>query len=319
VVRIDAARMAADLDPHLDIVYPKLRAGKAIPLLGAGANRCRSDPPPALERVPDGRELAGHLAKAAGYPANEPLDLLRVSQYVAVTQGMGALYQELHDVFDRAYGPNRLHGLLARLPAARRANGLSPGGMVITTNYDDMLEVALAAAGEPYDVLSYIADGDDAGLFMHRTSEGAAAVVKIANEYRGLALRDRTVVVKLHGAVERNDPLQDSYVVTEDDYIEYLTRSDDSTLLPVTLSAAMSQSHFLFLGYSLRDWNLRVILHRIWTRQRRAYHSWAVQLSPDALDSAFWQDRKVEIRDVEIDVYVDGLIARLEADLDGAG
>ena len=108
-------------------------------------------------------------------------------------------------------------------------------------------------------------------------------------------------------------------MVTEDDYIEYLTRSDDSTLLPVTLSAAMSQSHFLFLGYSLRDWNLRVILHRIWTRQRRAYHSWAVQLAPDALDSAFWQDRKVEIRDVEIDVYVDGLIARLEADLGGAG
>ena len=249
----------------------------------------------------------GASGQGGGVSANEPLDLLRVSQYVAVTQGMGALPGAARRVRPRvrAESPARAAGAAAGGAASER---LSPGGMVITTNYDDMLEVALAAAGEPYDVLSYIADGDDAGLFMHRHLEGAAAVVKIANEYRGLALRDRTVIVKLHGAVEQRRP------------IAGFLRGHRGRLHRVPhalgrLDAAagdalrdVSQSHFLFLGYSLRDWNLRVILHRIWTRQRRAYHSWAVQLSRRARQRVL-AGRKVEIRDVDIDVYVDGLIA----------
>ena len=30
----------------------------------------------------------------------------------------------------------------------------------------------------------------------------------------------------------------------------------------------MRDSHFLFLGYSMRDWSLRVFLQRIWGEQR---------------------------------------------------
>src|SRR4051812_40406733 len=287
--------------------------GQVVPLLGAGANRCGRPEGSAWTDgyLPDGRELAEYLVDKSGYPPDEPVDLLRVSQYVAVTLGPGALYDRLHEVFANPPAPNPLHRLLASLPAERRRRQLAPGHVIVTTNYDDALERAFEDAKEPYDVVTYIADGDDAGRFLHRRGNEPGTVIDLPNEYRGLALGERTVILKLHGAIDRVDPLQDSFVITEDDYIAYLMRTDLSGLLPVTLSAELSRRHFLFLGYSLRDWNLRVILHRIWGRQRRRYNSWAVQLQPDALDQAFWDERKVEIRDVSLDEYVKGLMEEL--------
>jgi hypothetical protein len=85
------------------------------------------------------------------------------------------------------------------------------------------------------------------------------------------------VILRLHGAVDRVGSEWDSFVITEDHYIDYLTRADISNLLPVTLAARLRRSHYLFLGYRLRDWNLRVILHRIWGQQRLTYKSWAIQ------------------------------------------
>ena len=124
------------------------------------------------------------------------------------------------------------------------------------------------------------------------------------NEYGGLSLERRTVILKVHGAIDRADSEQDSYVITEDNYIDYLTRTDISTLLPVTLAAKFRQSHILFLGYSLSDWNLRAIFHRIWRDRRRGSKSWAIQLGPDAIEQKFWQRREVEILDMRLDDYV---------------
>ena len=307
------------LDEHYKQLAPMLVQRQVIPLLGAGANRCGRARDTAWREgvdLPDGRELADYLATKGNYPENELVDLVRVSQFIAVKLGTGALYDRLHEVFDHPFPPTPLHRFLAALPAARRAAGLPPGHVVVTTNYDDALERAYADAREPFDVVSYIADGEDAGRFAHRAHEGATAVIDVPNEYAELAIAERTVILKLHGAVDRADPLQDSFVITEDDYIAYLTRTDIAGLLPVTLSAELSRRHFLFLGYSLRDWNLRVILHRIWGRQRRRYNSWAVQLQPHELDCAFWEERKVEIHDVSLDEYVAGLERALRGEDD---
>ena len=41
----------------------------------------------------------------------------------------------------------------------------------------------------------------------------------------------------------------------------------------------------------MRDWNLRVMLHRIWAEQSRSYKSWAIQLDPNPIDEEFWHRR----------------------------
>ena len=129
------------------------------------------------------------------------------------------------------------------------------------------------------------------------------------NEYRALRPDARAVILKMHGAVDRTDPeaAWDSYVITEDHYIEYLARTDIANLVPVTLAAKLRRSHFLFLGYSMRDWNLRVILHRIWGEQELPYTSWAIQRQPTVIDEKFWSKRSVEILDVDLEEYVGGL------------
>jgi len=91
-----------------------------------------------------------------------------------------------------------------------------------------------------------------------------------------------TVILKIHGAVDRADDERDSFVITQDHYTAYLTRTDIASLIPVPLAAKLKKSHLLFLDYGLRDWNLRVILHRIWGETDAALDALerAVELDP---------------------------------------
>jgi hypothetical protein len=231
------------------------------------------------------------------------------------------LYEYLHKLFDADYPPNSLHRLLARLPGLLRERG-SRHQLVMTTNYDDALERAFEEQGESYDLVWYEAKPRAGGTFIHRSPEGEAVPIKTPNEYDALSLEERTVILKLHGAVNRTDPRLDSYVITEDNYIDYLSRSDFSSQIPITLREAMQDSHFLFLGYSMRDWNLRVILNRIWDQAELNVQSWAIQLPhpeprQNDIELKLWADRahrgagEVDLHQLPLKDY----ISRLEDQL----
>ena len=115
------------------------------------------------------------------------------------------------------------------------------------------------------------------------------------------------MILKIHGAVDRYNADRDSFVITEDHYIDYLTHTDIANLVPVTLAAKLRKSHFLFLGYGLRDWNLRVILHRIWGEQKLTYRSWAIQRDPEPLEREFWHKRDVDILSIGLEEYIAAL------------
>jgi hypothetical protein len=302
-------------DSHYALVTKALAEGRVVPFLGAGAAVCGRPAQSGFRQgqfLPTGAELTDYLAE--NYPKGEPKDLLRVAQFVYVMEGSGPLYDRLHHVFDANYPVTSLHGLLASIPATLAARGYaSPHLLVMTTNYDDLLERAFQAAGEPYDLVWYVADGDNRGKFRHRSPDGTTRVIDTPNQYSALSLQDRSVVLKIHGAVSRANAEDDSYVIAEDHYIDYLTRTDIASLIPVTLAAKIRKSHFLFMGYSLADWNMRVILQRIWGSQQLTYRSWAMQRDPSELDVEFWRKRGVEILDVNLDEYVDALRARLDA------
>ena len=90
--------------------------------------------------------------------------------------------------------------------------------------------------------------------------------------------------------------------------------------IPITLVAKLRNSHFLFLGYSLRDWNLRVILHRIWNERKLSYKSWAIQLDSEPLEQEIWHNRGVEVlEDVSLDAYVAALGERVRELLPAPG
>jgi DNA-binding SARP family transcriptional activator len=294
---LTAAGNGRDDDVDAEIVKALL-AGRVVPVLG-------------LDGAGD---LAEHLASAFDVPNDRPVDLARVSQYVATMKGSGPLYDELHSLFEAAVEPGPLHRFLARLPALLRERG-APHQLIVTTNYDLALERAFEEEGEELDIVAYVATGTHRGRFWHRPPNEPPRPIDVPNTYATeLALERRTILLKLHGAV---DPLPEreweSFVITEDDYIDYLGHSELTAVVPVSLAAKLRRSHFLFLGYDMADWNLRLILNRIWGERPVAYRSWAVQRSTSPLAQAFWRRYDVGALDVDPRSYVELLERRLEA------
>jgi SIR2-like protein len=299
-----------------DLIVRRLLKGKVVPVLGSGANLYERPPDISWERgryLPSVQELADELAQYLGTTMIDGYDLARVSQYVAALEGEGALYAELHEVFDADYPPTHLHRFLVRLSryareaesAKRATTGKNVGEcmFIVTTNYDDSLERAFDAEDEPYELITYIAEGRDRGLFRHIAADGEPAVIQVPNKYVDLRIDQRTVIAKVHGAVDRVHGA-DSFVITEDHYIDYITRADFS-LLPVMLAAKVKTSHLLFLGYSLRDWNVRAMLYRLWGEQEgMKFKSWAIQIDPDPVDCAAWEQRGLDIVPVSVENFV---------------
>jgi hypothetical protein len=303
------------LAEHYEYVAKALSERAVVPLLGAGANLC--DPGrrgwELGKNLPSGGELSQYLVDQCGYPGSDTHDLLRVSQYAEAKRGDGTLYDALHTVFTASYADTVVHRFLAGLPRRLAAAGHDPPyQLIVTTNYDDALEQALTAAGEPFDLIWYAAIGDHAGKFLHKPPDGEVRPIKRPNVYP-LSVEDRTVILKIHGAVNRANRGGDSYVISEDHYIRFLSKTTINSMIPKTLLAKLLNSHFLFLGYSLRDWNLRVILHQIWKQREQSRDSWAIQREVDEIDSALWSARHVSLHNVALDVYVEELSRRLRA------
>jgi SIR2-like domain len=305
----------------------EIRRGRVTPFLGAGVNLC-GRPEGAVFKVgewlPSGLELAQHLAQVFAYPPELPIDLLRVTQWVAVTLGNSALYDELHDIFDWDYRPTEMHRTMASLPAFVEREKRPEYPLIITTNYDDALERALTEAGVDFDLLTYIAAGTDQGKFRHRQPGGMTTVIRVPRKYGAVSLAERTLVVKIHGAVQRRalDQDSDSYVVTEDDYIDCLTRTDIVELLPSTVVDRMRHCHYLFLGYSLKDWNLRAMLHRIRRDQALRTASWVVQPNPEELEEKAWRYRNVDTLNITLEKFstaLNGLLSPAQTDASGEG
>ena len=296
---------------HCRVIANALGDGEVVPFLGAGVNLCgrpQGQPWKQGEYLPSGKELSQYLAQRSSYPLADTENLVRVSQYQATMQGGGPLYKRLREIFNADYTPTELHGLLAGMPKTlEREFGRPRYQLIVTTNYDDALERAFVAAEQPFDLFTYIAFGKDVGRFRHTAPGEEPRVIANPKKFADPILELRPAILKIHGAVDRTDGTRDSYVITEDHYIDFLQRTEISHLVPLSLVPSLQASHFLFLGYSLQDWNLRVILQRIWEQQEHGWSSWAVQHETTPLDQKFWMRRGVEIYVVDLLTYVRAL------------
>jgi DNA-binding SARP family transcriptional activator len=283
-----AAETRAD---RLDDVAATLLAGRLVPVLGA-----------------DVAELTTRLAERFEYPTNGDT-LPRVAQYIAVMKGSGPLYDELHTLLETSLPPTPVHRFFASLPPLLRERGV-PHQLIVTTSYDLALERAFLDAGEEFDVVSYLASGRNRGKFCHVAPDGSGTLIEVPNTYANeLSLEQRTIILKLHGQVGQSadDRRWESFVVTEDDYIDYLAQSEMASSVPVALGAKLRRSHFLFLGYTMADWNLRLLLHRLWGDEPLSYRSWAVQPEPMPLEREFWRRRDVDVLEIPLERYTEAL------------
>jgi hypothetical protein len=298
---------------HYELVLQQIvEEGTLVPYLGSQLTRRRTVPAEEPGSTPDAEELAADLASRFGIKSGR-LELPEVAQYVYVMRGWPDLYRTLRQILKTEYEPGPVHRFLARLPQTLEELGLEKRyQLIVSTNFDKALEQAFDDELEPYDLAVYMAKGPDNGRFVHFPYDGPAAPVTIPNKYGSFPIGvdgelERTVIVKIHGAADGNIGdyrIKENYVITEDHYIDYLSRSPIENLMPVQILDKLRDSHCLFLGYTVRDWNLRVFVKRIWEGGRIEAQSWAVEPDPDALERESWKRSGVDLYAADLADYV---------------
>jgi len=305
---------------HFEDVAKAISDGKLVPFLGAGVNLCdrpigfrwsgELESPLRSDFLPSGSELAEYLAAKLHSP--EPVrcvwpeclrpqpssDLVRTSQEIVSYLGEGRLRENLYYVFQSKAPYTRVHEIIAGLgESLEPLNPEDSFPLVVTTNYDDLMERAYQAQGISPDVVCYKALPGALGGFYHANRK-----VERADENDRFCEK-RPTLLKIHGTVDRTgSPHDTSIVITEDQYIDYLAREPLENSLPVTLASKLASHHFLFLGYSLRDWNLRVFLRKLTTAF--GYRSWAVMHDSTDVDKKFWAHNGVDIIHMDLNEYM---------------
>ncbi len=90
----------------------------------------------------------------------------------------------------------------------------------------------------------------------------------------------RPILFHLHGDL-RNEA---SLLLTEDDYIDFTVtlalRATEQSVLWHRVRRALSQTSLMFVGYSLEDWNFRVLMRYLLKQQRviRAEQSFSLSI-----------------------------------------
>lgn len=368
------------LQPPFGIIRKELYAGAVVPFLGSGASISRSNPkggqdpswddcPPYHQReakcyprsghvcegrgsssgpaLPTATELSCLLARQANFPRSEHPDLAKVAQYYGVVGGRDFLTRTLHAILDRDWAPTPLHDLLARVEEPL---------IIVTTNYDDLIERAFDNVRRSYDLVVHTTEpslGDRVLWWRRRFNEttefdsdkaaGTWELETISPNRLYIDIGRTSVIYKMHGAVDRSGRGLDQYVITEDDYVDFLVRMTGNAAIPAVFAEPFKERRFLFLGYGLSDWNWRVVLNRLEREtppvaklavgvqvaaaqnldptsmphpvvqqseqggRRRRPPSWAIQRSPSELEKLLWLTRGVTVWDMAIEDFVRSL------------
>jgi hypothetical protein len=307
-------------EPPYGIIWNRLKTGKVVPFLGAGASFVGREPDAAWNAaaptfLPSGLELARLLADEAEFPSLDPHDrddLAKVASYYADIAGRRTLRERLREVLNRSYQSGPLHEFLAAVPAPL---------VIVVTNYDTLVEQAFRAAGKPYDLVVYPADRKDVANAVLWWPHGAPEPLATAPNELDIDLTKTTVIYKMHGTIAPDSDEWDNFVITEEDYVEFLSRMTTNAAVPSLFFPYFRERSFLFLGYSLRDWNLRVVLKNLGKNlAKRAARgddddeqlpSWAIQRSPSELERRLWDKRHVAIFDLSLDEFIQKMSERL--------
>lgn len=304
-------------------IADRLREHGLVPFLGSAASFVGASPTTAL---PDGAKLATELLTGIDYPGTSGDSLTKVAQFLEEGPAdrpylLRRISRRFSDELTNDYRSSFME-FLTTLPAI-----LLPR-LILTTNYDVLVERALHQRGTPYIAMSRITRGNRyAGRWV--TYSDASEPIAETNIVTKDDLEERLKsdqlsgagaqsvwVLKIHGTakIALGEDLIDSIVVTEGDYIDQLS-TDILKSLPAPAVSILRRSSILFLGYALEDWNFRVLLKRIRQLQTQtdenAPRHWAFLRNPEPVEAQFWKLRGVNMYDLSLDECLRTLAAYL--------
>lgn len=295
---------------HWSMLLDRLEAKECVPFLGAGVNATTS----AYEGLPLGRDLVLRLlreltgcselafddiAQVTFHDSVATLtdlhrlalqDLPRVALHLGLSVDRDHMLQLLmREIPDDQRTPSALLQVIAGLPLK----------LVITTNYDRLLERAFGARPHIVEVQQITFPRDERAA---RALEGR------------LIDADGVVIYKIHGSFPSAPGAPASrLVITEDDYIQFLTVvGREIGGIPTVVKSRIQRNTLLFLGYSLEDWDFRTLFKGIVETldpddQRKSI---AIQLNPSDFWVDYWEAKGVIIYNVDLGEFAEELESR---------
>ena len=285
-----------------------IQRGKCIPIIGPRVHG---------RWLPQPREVAGHWTDVHAYPYGDRIVLPWVAQYLASNQGEDFPRYELLDTLVRHFyerlpeelqpdcppedvsalletvgweplvsdDPNDPHEVLASLNLP----------LYVTTNPDSFMAAALATHGR---------DPQREICPWHRDLDWLSS--RFEDDPNYVPTPDAPLVYHLFG----HDEVPESLVLTADHYLDFLVKiSAEMERIPTYIRGALANSTLLFIGYSLYDWEFRVILRGLVAtlNQRRRFKHVAVQLDKTSGDAksvdAVQHFLRQYFQDAEINVF----------------
>jgi hypothetical protein len=263
-----------------------VQQGKCVPIVG----------PDVAEHVFGGsRALAASLAQANQFPLqmHDSSDLAKVSQFIATQHGPEFVREKVID------------GMLAEM---QRAGENIVGAEARTMDTAALLDAIIERlAGSPADPLKIVA-GLNARIFVNASNDsllerflerapaaggGFKKPIPLVTEWRD-ECRDEQTKPEFPGEASAKQPYvyyvfgksqqESSWVLTEDDFFDYLIRTTRYQLMPAVVSDALLTGSLLFLGFPLEDWKFRILFRLILAkggeRLMQRFNHVGVQLDP---------------------------------------
>jgi hypothetical protein len=254
------------------VLVESVKSSRCILFLGAGVHY----PPPEGSRFtypPENRpplgsalaqELAGDCNFAQICTHDEPTNLQRVSLCYEQEVSRGELVNQIRNAVEEKSKPSAAVRALAELPFS----------LVITTNYDTLFERALRVVERDPFVTEFDPQGEVPTRDYPQGRDPSP---------------DKPFVFKMHGDVN----VPESIVVTDEDYISFVLRmnaADRFHPVPETFRYQFARWPTLFVGYSLLDYNLRLLFRTLRWKVDAAQHpdSYSVDIRPDPLIRDRW-------------------------------
>lgn len=282
----------------LNRIIETIKSGRCIAFLGAGCSMSYKDKHGLdVPGLPSGGTLAEKLATSCGYKNGNDYDLAKVAEYFVYMKSGNReeLESQLKKEISRINQPRPIHTVLAQLNTIK---------VVITSNYDTLLENEL---------LKYYRKMDK-HFYDHQNSQTAHFDRDIYFEANDIVLH------KMHGTVE----VPRSMVITQSDYIRYLANLNDADRgMPEYFRKTMIPRHtLLFLGYSLEDWNFRVIWEGVISQYRNTgvqRESYAIVQNPKDFQVKFWVRRNIEVIDYDLTEFAKKLAEHFDLEIPQLG
>jgi hypothetical protein len=269
-----------------------------------------------IESLPFASEVSELLATECGYPDPDNGNLSRVSWYYEWQSGFrGDLIDRVREIVLSYVGPpnggpktdeERDTTLLKRKPSPVLC-GLArlPFPLVITTNYDQMYEEALELVAQERAQAAGKNDAEIGSTKAVYKKSIYSPLNTVSTEDCEMNLSDGfPYLLKIHGDLDKPD----SIVITDEDYIHFVMRmGDKEPYNPVAHNVRyhLKERSILFIGYSLSDYNLRLLFKTLRHQLGEADlpSSFAVDNEPDVLIREVWDNQRRHIRFIEKNLW----------------